>query len=85
MERFLQDYSAVAKIASVIVHEESHLRHGLDESGAYNVQLLALSKLGQGAGTPMYDEVRRSRQAALRAGRPNVPTNPWTFSIVKSP
>jgi hypothetical protein len=80
-----RDYSAVAKIASVIVHEEWHLHHGLDESGAYDAQLLALTRLGRGPGTTIYDEVMRSRHAALKAERPHGSTNAWTFSSFKTP
>jgi hypothetical protein len=43
-----RDYSALAKIASIIVHEEWHLRHGLDEGGAYDAQLLTLTRIGLG-------------------------------------
>jgi hypothetical protein len=80
-----RDYSAVAKIASVIVHEEWHLRHGLDENGAYDAQLLALTRLGRGPGTTIYDEVWRSKLAALRTQRPNVSANALAFSPVKNP
>jgi hypothetical protein len=65
------DYSAVAKIASVIVHEEWHLLHGPDESGAYDAQLLALTRLGRGPGSTLYDEVSRSKRSALRTRRPD--------------
>jgi hypothetical protein len=40
------DRAAVAIVASILVHEEWHLRHGHDENGAYQAQLLALRRLG---------------------------------------
>jgi hypothetical protein len=62
------DSAAVAKIASMIVHEEWHLRHGLeDESGAYDAQLQVLMRLGIGPGNPTYDGVWRSMRAVLTA------------------
>ena len=36
---------ACRKIASIIVHEEWHLRHGRDEQGAYYAQLTTLAAL----------------------------------------
>src|SRR5262245_25684174 len=40
---------ALRKIASIIVHEEWHLRFGHDEQGAYLAQLTALAALGASA------------------------------------
>lgn len=37
--------SAFRKIASMLVHEEWHLRHGPDEEGAYFAQMTALTFL----------------------------------------
>ena len=54
---------AVAKIASIIVHEEWHLRNGADERGAYQAQLTALAALGFGDATPVHWAVRRSMLA----------------------
>ena len=63
-----EDPAAVAKIASMIVHEEWHLRHDpADESGAYDAQLQVLMRLGIGPGNRTYDGVWRSMQAVLRA------------------
>jgi hypothetical protein len=61
---------ALRKVASTLIHEEWHVRHGPDEAGAYTAQLSALVYLGAGPGTPLYTEVRRSMQAVLRR-RPN--------------
>jgi hypothetical protein len=48
------------KLASIIVHEEWHIRNGRDEEGAYSAQLIALLLLGEQAGSPMYMSVQRS-------------------------
>src|SRR5688572_9602158 len=47
-------------IASVIVHEEWHLRHGSDERGAYYAQMTELQRLGSGPGRWAYESVRRA-------------------------
>ena len=51
------------KIASIIVHEEWHLRHGADERGAYEAQLTALAALG--ASSPLITSVRQSMVAVI--------------------
>jgi len=60
---------AIRKIASVLVHEEWHVRHGPDEASAYTAQLVALASLGAGPGTPLFTEVQRSMRVALRKSR----------------
>ena len=57
---------AVAKIASIIVHEEWHLRNGADERGAYLAQLTALAALGFSESSPVHWAVRRSMLARLQ-------------------
>lgn len=54
---------AVAKIASIIVHEEWHLRNGADERGAYQAQLTALAALGFNEESRVHWAVRRSMLA----------------------
>jgi hypothetical protein len=54
-------------VASVIVHEEWHLRHGRDERGAYVAQLTALAMLG--APSPLITDVRRSMTVAVERQR----------------
>jgi hypothetical protein len=61
--------NAIRKIASVLVHEEWHVRHGSDEAGAYAAQLTTLVALDAGPGHPVYYEVTRSMQATIRASR----------------
>ena len=57
---------AVAKLASVLVHEEWHVRHGPDERGAYSAQLTALVAMGFDAQTAVYGGVKRSMLAHLQ-------------------
>lgn len=40
------NYDALRKIASILVHEEWHIRNGPDEQGAYEAQLMTLMRLG---------------------------------------
>ena len=56
---------ACLKLASIIVHEEWHLRHGADERGAYLAQLTTLQALG--AATSTFNSVRRSMAAVVDA------------------
>jgi hypothetical protein len=63
------ELEALRKIASILVHEEWHVRHGRDEAGAYAAQLSALVYLDAGPGTPLYSEVFRSMQAVIRRSR----------------
>jgi hypothetical protein len=51
-------------LASVVVHEEWHLRFGPDEKGAYQAQLMELARLGM-AMTPESHSVTRSMAAVL--------------------
>jgi hypothetical protein len=55
---------AFRKIASVIVHEEWHLRHGADEEGAYRAQIITLMSLG--AGGAVISSVNKSMNAVLQ-------------------
>jgi hypothetical protein len=63
------ELNAIRKIASVLVHEEWHVRHGSDEAGAYAAQLTTLVALDAGPGNPLYSEVNRSMQATMRRSR----------------
>ena len=55
---------ALRKLASIIVHEEWHVRHGGDEEGAYAAQLTTLTMLGE-RDTAVYNSVHRSMAAVL--------------------
>jgi hypothetical protein len=61
------DLDAVRKIASILVHEEWHVRHGGDEAGAYAAQLTTLLHLR--ASPELYGEVTRSMLVAIRRSR----------------
>ena len=53
-------FREIRKIASVIVHEEWHLRHPGDEKGAYSAQLTMLAAMGIGYTHPVFMDVRRA-------------------------
>jgi hypothetical protein len=58
------DPLALKKLASVLIHEEWHVRHrGDDEQAAYYAQLTALVQLGVSPGHSVYTGVMRSMQA----------------------
>ncbi len=59
------DLHAARKLASVLVHEETHVRHDSDEANAYAAQLTTLSSMGAGVGSPLYAEVARSMRHVL--------------------
>ena len=59
------DLRAVRKLASVLIHEEAHLRQGADEKTAYQAQLTMLSALGSGPGSPSYQAVMRAMRQTL--------------------
>lgn len=48
------------KLASVIVHEDWHVRHGPDEGAAYAAQLTALAEMRAGLDSPIYQGVLRA-------------------------
>ena len=39
------NYQALVKLAGILAHERWHMRHGRDEVGAYNAELLAMEHL----------------------------------------
>ena len=61
------DKAALRKIASIIVHEEWHLRHGADERGAYDAQLRSLLRLGELPERALYRSVLRAMEYVTRA------------------
>ena len=60
------ELQALRKLASVLVHEEWHVKNGGDEAGAYAAQLVTLAYLGSGPGNPTYYAVSQSRSLVLR-------------------
>jgi hypothetical protein len=67
------DRMAARKLASVLVHEETHVRYGSDERRAYETQLTALTWMGAGLGTPPYQEVARAMRHTLSHQRRRKP------------
>ena len=59
------DYDALRYLAGVVAHEEWHVRHGLDERGAYQAQLTTLQRLNAGPGSPAYTAVMRSMRLVM--------------------
>jgi hypothetical protein len=60
---------AVRKLASILIHEETHIRNGSGEHEAYEAQLATLVRLGVRPGSPVYTGVARARKAVLTAER----------------
>ena len=58
---------ALQKLASILVHEEWHIRKGPDERRAYEAQLTTLLAFGLREGRPVFDEVRKSMLTVLAA------------------
>jgi hypothetical protein len=56
---------SLLKLASILAHEEWHVRHGPDERGAYGAQMRALMLLGAGPDTALYHSVYRSMRHVL--------------------
>jgi hypothetical protein len=54
---------ALREIAGVLAHEEWHVRHGPDEQGAYDAQLIALLSVDAGQDSPLFHSVMRAKQA----------------------
>lgn len=74
--RFVQNWKSdcgdplgLKKLASVLVHEEWHIRHGGPEREAYYAQLTALVQLGVHPGHAVYTSVMRSMQAVEKKAR----------------
>jgi hypothetical protein len=61
------DSSAVRKLASILAHEEWHVRHGPDEKAAYERQLITLIRLGLPPGSNVYRDVQVSMLRVLDA------------------
>jgi hypothetical protein len=68
-ERRCNERDAARKLASVLIHEEQHVRHNATEEAAYHAQLIALMGLGAGLGSPPYIEVTRAMQHTLARQR----------------
>ena len=62
-----EERTALKMVASVIIHEEWHLKHGADERGAYQAQLMQLYFFGLAPESATIQSVKRSMRAALEA------------------
>lgn len=60
------DLLSLKKLASVLAHEEWHVRHGKDERSAYYAQLTTLVQLGVEPGSAIYASVVRSMLAVSK-------------------
>jgi len=65
------DVEALREIASVIVHEEWHVRHGPGEAAAYDAQLTALLSFGAEQDGALYHKIFRAKLAVVAAERRN--------------
>jgi hypothetical protein len=64
---------AMRKLASILAHEEWHVRHGPDEKKAYERQLITLIQLGLQPGSGVYREVQLSMLRVIEARKRNKP------------
>ena len=64
-----KDLDAIREIASVLVHEEWHLRHGPDEAGAYDAQLMALLTMGANFEGRLFHKVKQAKLAVVDAAK----------------
>ena len=64
---------AMRKLASILAHEEWHVRHGPDEKAAYERQLITLIQLGLQPGSGVYREVQLSMVRVIEARKRNKP------------
>ena len=62
-----RELQALRKLASILVHEETHLRHGPDERRAYESQLMELLRLGETPERPVYRGVAKAMRFVLRS------------------
>jgi hypothetical protein len=63
------DVVAIREIAGVLAHEEWHVRHGVDEEGAYDAQLITLLRVGEPFDGALIHKVKKSKEAVLVAAR----------------
>jgi hypothetical protein len=61
------DNRSLIRLASVLVHEEWHVRNGSDERGAYEAQLLAILRLGETPASLVYRGVYQSMRVVLQS------------------
>jgi hypothetical protein len=61
------DRRSMFKLASILAHEEYHVRHGTDERRAYQVQLTTLLRLGAALDSPIYVGVLQAMSLVLKS------------------
>jgi hypothetical protein len=76
---------AIGKIASMLVHEEWHLRHGADERGAYQAQLTALQVLGFDEHSMVYFGVKKAMLRVVAAPPRVVEATPRIVAATAQP
>jgi hypothetical protein len=64
--KWCSDTLPIKKLASILAHEEWHLRHGGNEKGAYEAQLMTLIRLGVQPGSGLYSTVVRAMMTVLK-------------------
>jgi hypothetical protein len=66
---------SLIKLASILAHEEWHVRKGPDERSAYEAQLMTLLRLGAGPDTTLFQGVARAMRTVLKAQRTASPAD----------
>lgn len=66
----LRKRDAVRKLASILVHEEWHVKNGADEAGAYHAQLAELLRQGEAPDRYLYRSVWRAMRYVTQTRRP---------------
>lgn len=61
------NWRSLVRLASVLVHEEWHVRNGSDERGAYDAQLTAVLRLGGHPHDREYQSIYRAMRTVLAA------------------
>ena len=69
---------AMRKLASILAHEEWHVRRGPDERAAYELQLMTLIRLGIQPGSGVYREVQVSMLRVIEMRKRNRPV--WVLA-----
>jgi hypothetical protein len=63
------DLDALREVAGVLAHEEWHVRHGPDEEGAYDAQLIALLSAGAHEDSALFHKIKQAKLAVAAASR----------------
>jgi hypothetical protein len=74
---------ALRKVASILVHEEWHLKHGPNEGRAYEAQLVALMRMGLHEGRPVFNEVRQTMLKVRKVEKQRARPQPVTLTATR--